>query len=120
MKSLPAIIALSTVAILLLLAVAASLIASISFAYVASYVVGFSCAAGMVASLIADYGPRSPRLIALPVRDTEPVCVSEFAEEASDETWAILPAARPRDEAILERLTASIGMRSDPATLSIT
>lgn len=119
MKNLPAIASLSTVAILLLLAVAASLYASLSFAFVASYVVGFSCATGMVASLIWDYGPRSPRPIELPVRYAEPRRAREVSEAASAEPCVNFPAARPRDEAITDDLMATIGLRNDPATLSL-
>ena len=63
MKNLPAIVSLSVIATLLLLAVAASFDTSIPFALIASYVVGFACAAAMLASLIVDYGQSAPTLI---------------------------------------------------------
>src|SRR5665213_3820370 len=63
MKNLPAIISIATVAVFLLLAVAASVIDSLPCAFMASYVVGFACSIQLFAMFVEDYGPRSPRLV---------------------------------------------------------
>ena len=120
MKNLPAIVVLSTVAILLLLAVAASLVPSLSFASIASYILGFSCAAGTLAFLVADYGPGSPRPIAVPARNPEAEGVRESTVKAGPYGRRVTRAVKEsQDEAATEDLMASIRMRNDPATLSL-
>lgn len=120
MKSLPAIVVLLTVAILLLLAVATSLVPSLSFASIASYLLGFSCAAVTIAFLVADYGPGSPRPIAVPVRDAEAKGVHEPTAEAGAYGRCFTRAVKlSQNEAATEDLMASIRMRNDPATLSL-
>jgi hypothetical protein len=105
MKSLPAIISLATAAALLLLAVAASLIDSLPFALIASYIVGFACSIGFLALFISDYAPRA-RPIELVVRETE------AAREAKNQA---VPAFADH---ITLNVLSTAGLTNDPATLS--
>jgi hypothetical protein len=105
MKSLPAIISLATAAILLLLAVAASVINSLPFALIASYVVGFGCSAAFLALFAADYSPRRP--IEIVVKETE---------EKRELAW---PNSSGAEDSITVNFLSTMGLRKDPATLSL-
>lgn len=107
MKNAPAIITFATLAVLFLLAVAASLIDSIPFAFVASYVVGFGCSAGFLSMFLADYGEASRRKVVLvPVESDVP---------ASNE-WG--QGDRFPDPITVNFLPTG-GFRKEPATLSL-
>jgi hypothetical protein len=116
MKSLPAVVTLTTVAILLLLAVASSFFPDLPFTPIASCVVGVSCAVGVVASFVADYGPGSTRPIAIRVRETQ--LQDEPALAARRRSLGRQIDPRP-DIVAVNDLMATIGMRNDPATLSM-
>jgi hypothetical protein len=120
MKMLPAIVSLATIATLLLLAVAASVTDFIPFALVASYVVGFGCSIGFLALFIADYTPRSRRLVE--------TVVSEAEAERELEAMARAAAAQRRFREELDQLAhgpltanmlRTLGLRNDQATLSL-
>jgi hypothetical protein len=104
MKNAPSIIALSTIAALVILAAACSLGLPVSFTLVASYLVGFASAAGTVAFLVADYGSSAPLLAAYPMREAK---------------VARVPAQRSLDRSVPESLMAAFGSYNDPATLTI-
>jgi hypothetical protein len=108
MKNAPSIIALSTIAALVILAAACSLGLPVSFTLVASYLVGFASAAGTVAFLVADYGSSAPLLAAYPVR--EPKAARVPAQRA---------VSRSIDRSAPESLMAAFGSYNDPATLTI-
>jgi hypothetical protein len=103
MKNAPSIIALSTIAALVILAAACSLGLPVSFTLVASYLVGFASAAGAVAFLLADYGSSAPLLAAYRVR----------------ETTVARSAVKALDRSASESLMTAFGSYNDPATLSI-
>jgi hypothetical protein len=113
MKTLPAIISIATVAVLLLLAVAASVIDSLPFAYIASYVVGCGCAAGLLAFFIADYGPRSPRLIEAVIDEAKALRDAEARAAA-----ARRQAETPFDDHVTVNWLSSGSLSNDPATVS--
>lgn len=118
MKNVPSIISLATVAVLLLLAVAASFIDSLPFAFVASYVVGFACSVGFLALFLADYGSTSPRLIAIDFKEAE--AKREAAARATRAQRRPDPQfGAPCREPVAPELLATIGLRNDPSTLSI-
>lgn len=107
MKNAPAIITFATVAVLLLLAVAASLIDSIPFVFVASYVVGFGCSVGFLSMFLADYGESSRRQVVLvPVE-------SDVVAKADWQAGAQFP------DPITMNFISSSGFRKNPATLSL-
>ncbi len=119
MKNLPAIISIATVAVLLLLAVAASVIDSLPFAFMASYVVGFACSVQLFAMFVQDYGPRGPRLVesvsveASARRDLE-------AAKAAEAEWRL----ERRDagaccDPVTVNVLSTLGLRNDDATLSL-
>jgi hypothetical protein len=116
MKNLPAIISIATVAVLLLLAVAASVIDSLPFALIASYVVGFACSLSLLALFVADYAPRSPRLIALVSSEAEE---KRAREAAATERLLDRQADAPYSDPITVNFMATMGLRSDPATVSL-
>jgi hypothetical protein len=119
MKNMPAVITFATVAVLLLLGIAASFIDSIPFALIASYVVGFGCSVGFLAMFLADYGLRAPRLSAIVIREaderTELAEVAEASVSGSQPDWEI---RAPFDDPITMMTRSTIGLMNDPATLS--
>jgi predicted O-methyltransferase YrrM len=115
MKNLPAIVSIATVAVLLLLAIAASFIDSLPFLFIASYVVGFGASIGFLALFIADYAPRSPRLIAIEVRQDETQRASA-AKAVRSQHWLDDQGGSFIDP-ITVNLLATLGVRSD-STLS--
>jgi hypothetical protein len=115
MKNMPAIITFATVAALLLLAIAASLIDSIPFAFIASYVVGFGCSLGFLAMFIADYSRRSPRLAEIVVRDADVATELEAAAKASP-AWNQPGWGAP--DPITVNFAATLGLRNEPNTWS--
>jgi hypothetical protein len=102
MKNAPSIIALSTIAALVILAAACSLGLPVSFTLVASFPVGFASAAGTVAFLLADYGSSAPLLAAYPVRETK----------------AARSAVESLDRSVSVSMMAAFGSYNDPATLT--
>jgi hypothetical protein len=120
MKNLPAIISIATVAVLLLLAVAASVIDSLPFALIASYVVGFACSLSLLALFVADYAPRSPRLIALVSSEAEEKRAhGAAARAAATEHLLDHQADAPYSDPITVNFMATMGLRNDPATVSL-
>jgi hypothetical protein len=103
MKNAPSLIALVTIAALVILAAACSLGLPVSFTLVASYLVGFASAAGTVAFLLADYGSSAPLLAAYPVREAKA---------------ARVPARPSLERTAPESLMAAFGSYNDPATLT--
>jgi hypothetical protein len=114
MKNLPAIVSLSIIATLLLLAVAASVNTSVSFALIASYVVGFACAASMVASLIVDYN-SAPTLIELEVRRT----AEELKRQDAEDRLAARALAQTYDDPITVNFMSTFSIRNEPPTVSL-
>jgi len=119
MKNLPCIVFLAALASLVLLAAASSFGLSLPFLHVASMIVGFSGAAGVLALFLADYGRR-------PSRDG----TAASAPEAKRASITAVPAGvdlrgvirrkarqvrNPAGSGALTRLRLS----NDPATLSL-
>ena len=111
MKNVSAIISIATVAILLLLAVAASVIDSLPFAVIASYVIGFACAIQFLALFIADYSPRSPRPI--------PIMSREAEENAAAQRRVDQQADTPFSDPDTVMMLSTNRLRNGPATLSL-
>lgn len=119
MKTLPAIISIATIAALLLLAVAASVIESIPFAYIATCVIGFAVALELLALFVADYGPQPPRLIA--VEQEKAQAEREAAARASETRRRIereVNSPAFNDEASVNWVSTA-GLRNEPSTLSL-
>jgi hypothetical protein len=110
MKNLVPITSIATIAALLLLAVAASFIDSLPFALIASYVVGFACSASLLAVFIADYSPRSPRPIPIARRELEAAESARWAQGRFDPSF---------DDQVTVNILSTVGLRDDPATLSL-
>jgi hypothetical protein len=119
MKNLPAITSIATLAVLLLLAVAASVIDSIPFAIIASYVVGFGCSIGFLAVFLADYDPRSPRPVAVVTTEAEARRKLEAAMAAAAQHELDGQMDTPFGEPVTVNLLSTMGLRNDPATLSL-
>jgi uncharacterized protein (DUF58 family) len=116
MKNLPAIASIATVAVLLLLAVAASLIDSLPFAFIASYVVGFGCSIGLLAMFISDYGPSTPRPLAIVTREVEERRALEAARAAAAQGQ---PVETAYNDPITVSWMSTLGLQNDPATVSL-
>ena len=119
MKNMSAVITLATIAVLLLLGIAASFIDSIPFAVIASYVVGFGCSVAFLAMFLADYGFRAPRLSAIVIREAD--ARTELGEPAEASALRNQPDGEfraPFDDPITMITRSTIGLRNDPATLS--
>jgi hypothetical protein len=118
MKSLPALISLATVAALIVVAVAASLINSVPFTLIAAYVVGIGSSLTFLALFAADYAsqPRLLRVVdpAASKRELEALLRAAASRERRD--VAVAPAAR--DE-ITEKLWSTLGLDREPSTLSL-
>lgn len=116
MKNIVPITSIATIAALLLLAVAASFIDSLPFAFIASYVVGFACSASLLAVFIADYSPRSPRPIPIVSREVETRRELEAAESSAPAQGRFEPSF---DDQVTVNILSTVGLRNDPATLSL-
>lgn len=117
MKNLPFILSFSAVIGLVLLVVSAALGVSVPFARIASAVVELSCVAGVFGFFLAEYAaPRSRGYDAVraaePRREAAPAAVSRRSVPA--------PVDLPFDDAITVNLMATLEMRNDPATVSLT
>ena len=108
MKNLPAYIALTALAALVLLAVVSSVVASVPFVLPAAYIVSAACSLGLVGLFLGDYAHRTPQLDLSP----EKVRQTHFEPELS-EAREVAPLV-PRD------LLSTLGIRNDPETLSYT
>lgn len=97
MKSIPAYIALTALAALVLLAVVSSVVTSVPFVMPATYIVSAACSLGLVGLFLGDYARRAPQL--------------NLAPEKVREVRVVAPVV-PRD------LLSTMGIRNDPATLS--
>ena len=117
MKNLVPVISIATIAALLLLSVAASFIDSLPFAFIASYVVGFACSASLLAVFIADYSPRSPRPIAIVTREVEARRELEAAQSAQGRFDAQFEPSF--NDPLTVNILTTVGLRNDPATLSL-
>ena len=117
MKNLPCIIFLSALASLLLVTAAASLGVSFPLALVTSDIVGFSCAAGVLAIFLTDYAPRSSRSGAEPVRSTESKREIEPAAQAAVSRCSVVRRNEPFSDD--SGTMATFGLRNDPATVSL-
>jgi hypothetical protein len=119
MKNLPCIIFLATLASLVLLAAASFAGLSFRFLHVALTVVGFSGAAGVLALFLVDYGPRRPLdrpAVSIPEtkRETAPAAAAGF-----DQRRVVLRTKRPSAGSLAGGAFATLGLRNDPATLSL-
>ena len=117
MKNLPCIIFLSAIASLLLLAVASALGVSIAYWSVAAHIGAFSGAAGVLAIFLTDYAPRRGY-------NAGPALPNAEAATALGVTRTVrsrlAPAnERPLDVTVIEGAMATLGLRNDPATVSI-
>jgi hypothetical protein len=119
MKNLPAITAIATVAVLLLLAVAASVIDSFPLAYIASYVVGFGCSIEILVLFISDYSPRAPRLIAIVSREAEERRQLGAARAVPAQCQPEQLVETAYDDPITVNWMSTIGLQNDQATLSL-
>lgn len=119
MKNLPCYIFLAAIASLVLLAAASSLGLSFPFLHVAAIVVGVSGAAGVLALFLVDYAPRSSRKSA-----------AISSEETKRDTASAVPAAFNHRRMVFRRnrhpagsaaggTLVTLGLRNDPATLSL-
>jgi hypothetical protein len=118
MKNVTAIISIATVAVLLLLAVAASFIDSLPFALIASYIIGFSASIGFLALFIADYGERGPRPIPVVIKEDEPQ--RQLEEKAADSReWIGSQGSTPFNDPITVNLMSTLGMRDNSATSTL-
>lgn len=112
MKTFPLIISVAAIAGLVFLAAAATLGVSFPFAFVASHLVGYSCAAGVLTFFLKDYAPRTPRFDAEAFRAAE-------AKRESETAVATGPDQRPCPDSIAEEALATLGFCNDPATVSL-
>jgi hypothetical protein len=119
MKNLTVIISIATVAVLLLLAVAASLIDSIPFAFVASYVVGFAGSIQLLAFFVQDYAPRKPRLVEVESSEAAAKRALEAAKALEAQWLAEQRSSGSFDEHLTVNVLSTIGLRNDHATLSL-
>jgi len=115
MKNLPCHVFLAALASLALAVLASSLGLSFPFFKVAAIIIGFSGAAGVLALFLADYGAR-------PSRDDAPVSAPETMRASAP----VAPAAvklrrvfRPGRQTGAGDPLATLGLRNDPATLSL-
>jgi hypothetical protein len=106
MKNLPVLIALTALAALVLLAVVSSVMASVPFVPVATYIVSAACPLGLVGMFIGDYTRRAPQVDLSP----EEVRETRFAP-GHRETREVAPVV-PMD------VLSTMGIRNDPATLT--
>jgi hypothetical protein len=97
MKNLPAYIALTALAALVLLAVVSSVTISVPFLPIAAYIVSSACSLGLVGLFIGDYTRRGPQLDLSPAK---------------------APAVREVAPVVPRDLLSTMGIRPDPATLS--
>jgi len=119
MKNLPLILSFSAVIGLVLLIVSAALGVPVPFARVALDIVELSVVAGVVGFFLADYArPRSrdygPVRVAEPTRE-----VARVAPAALDERLIPVPVELPIDEAVTVNFMETLGMRNNPATVSL-
>jgi len=106
MKNLNALIALTALAALVLLAVVSSVVDSVPFVLPATYIVSAACSLGLVGLFIGDYANRSPQLNLSP----EKVQQAHFQPDPQA-TREVVPLV-PVD------VLSTLGIRNDPATLS--
>jgi hypothetical protein len=120
MKNAPAIITFATLAVLLLLAVAASIFDSIPFVFIASYVVGFGCSVGFLTMFIADYAQRTPRLIVLEVSRADRARERQAARRAASiESMLDQDPSGQFSDPITMNFLSTAGLRKGPSTLSL-
>jgi hypothetical protein len=116
MKNLPCIIALSTIISLALLTACAVLGVSLPYAGIASDILGISCCAGVAAFFVADYTPnRSRPYIDLGVAEPK----REVALAPVRQRYVPRPIELPVDDEITVNLMATLGLRREPATVSL-
>jgi hypothetical protein len=106
MKNIPALITLTALAALVLLAVVSSVVASVPFMPIAAYIVSTACSSGLVGIFLNDYSRRTPQIDLSPEKACQP-----RLQPSQRQARAMVPAA-PRG------VWAPRGIRNDPATLS--
>jgi hypothetical protein len=106
MKNLPALIALTALAALVLLAVVSSVVDSVPFVLPATYIVSAACSLGLVGLFIGDYANRSPQL------DLSPKKVQQAHFQPDPQEAREVAPLVPQD------VLSTLGIRNDPATLS--
>jgi hypothetical protein len=116
MKNLPCIIALSTIISLALLTACAVLGVSLPYALIASDIIAISCCAGVIAFFVAEYTPnRSRPYIELGVAEQK----REFAPVTLSQRCVPRPVGLLVDDGITVNLMATLGLRREPATVSL-
>jgi hypothetical protein len=119
MKNIPYVIAFSAFIGLVLLAVFAAMGISLPFAYIASDIVGFSCAAGVLSFLIMDYAPRGGYQ-PVDIRVVEPKLEIVRADPPAADTCGVpVPIEVPFYDEVTLNLMSTFGASNDPATVSM-